>query len=701
MKGVIYETPVESEEDLLDRIEDAWPADKAWRDMIAARAPGVSGVKLVPLSRHYQRSEHSRPANGRAKPQGTRLYVEETGSTVSALLYLTPYCGRDTCKNTPSQPPLGFKKHQRFYVARGKRICTCIPPVSTHHPLSYHRLATTPSAALRERLDCSPPTKANRVKLHAGSLPDVRKRESCRTMPLVGGFSRGSPVSPALSFRCCSILTSLHPHRLSRAPCQEPPKFLHSPNDIVRNLVIAITQAALKTHKRLSGVRYWLRSSITVNVINHTKQIRRGCRPIVGVLEGAALCIGPKTRGRGCRINITVIYNAAGGGIQDVGSEGPAGEILGTSPLHVRAVTGLANPSRERGGGVWRKHITKYKKTPVYPNTSIHFPRKNVGLEDWRTRKERLLTLPKERVDVRSYPSSVAFSFQRPGNKRHRPRATLPYIGCLVPVVEGVSVVCDFIQQSTARVLDKYVNALVLSVWLSKPVGPRAGGERLTCSPPTKANRVIGFSPYDAVGRRGKQGRNSSSVASADRVASRRVEHQPIRALTLASSVEDIARTTNIPHFTASFLARYQMAARSVSPAADVRTRYCEYRFTVKPVLHDTCSRTWFLYKLLQALAHEPVYYTSRYMSRHGRFILHDSSSPTSIWHPRWVRSVWFVVRNLVWDPPRKIGRVQLPNLVRSLALLGGRCHGGCHTLARIPAAMADLAQAFTESGIV
>ncbi|KAJ8888449.1 hypothetical protein PR048_007939 [Dryococelus australis] len=36
-------------------------------------------------------------------------------------------------------------------------------------------------------------------------LPDLRAWESCRTMPLVGGFSRGSSVSPALAFRCCSI----------------------------------------------------------------------------------------------------------------------------------------------------------------------------------------------------------------------------------------------------------------------------------------------------------------------------------------------------------------------------------------------------------------------------------------------------------------------------------------------------------------
>ncbi|KAJ8888026.1 hypothetical protein PR048_007511 [Dryococelus australis] len=47
-----------------------------------------------------------------------------------------------------------------------------------------------------------------------GSIPgratlDFRLRESCRTMPLMVGFSLGSPVSPALSFRRCSILTSI------------------------------------------------------------------------------------------------------------------------------------------------------------------------------------------------------------------------------------------------------------------------------------------------------------------------------------------------------------------------------------------------------------------------------------------------------------------------------------------------------------
>ncbi|KAJ8867267.1 hypothetical protein PR048_031066 [Dryococelus australis] len=50
---------------------------------------------------------------------------------------------------------------------------------------------------------------ANRVQSPAGSLPDFRMWESWRTMPLVGGFPRGSPFPLALSFRRCSILTPI------------------------------------------------------------------------------------------------------------------------------------------------------------------------------------------------------------------------------------------------------------------------------------------------------------------------------------------------------------------------------------------------------------------------------------------------------------------------------------------------------------
>ncbi|KAJ8874444.1 hypothetical protein PR048_025293 [Dryococelus australis] len=77
---------------------------------------------------------------------------------------------------------------------------TCL---TTTPPPTYHKRAT-----VAERLARSPPTEANRVQSPAGS-PDFRKGESYRTMPLVGGFSRGSPVSPVPSFRRRSIFTSI------------------------------------------------------------------------------------------------------------------------------------------------------------------------------------------------------------------------------------------------------------------------------------------------------------------------------------------------------------------------------------------------------------------------------------------------------------------------------------------------------------
>ncbi|KAJ8886109.1 hypothetical protein PR048_012318 [Dryococelus australis] len=83
----------------------------------------------------------------------------------------------------------------------------------------WRRRAIIPNALrLTVRLDCSPPTKANRLLSH----PDFRKWESCRTMSLVGVFfpPRGSPISPALAFWRCSILTSLQPHRVSRPRAQ-------------------------------------------------------------------------------------------------------------------------------------------------------------------------------------------------------------------------------------------------------------------------------------------------------------------------------------------------------------------------------------------------------------------------------------------------------------------------------------------------
>ncbi|KAJ8868395.1 hypothetical protein PR048_029911 [Dryococelus australis] len=78
-------------------------------------------------------------------------------------------------------------------------------------------------------LDNSPSNhKANWVRFPVGPPSDIRVWESCRTMPLVGRFSRGSPVSPAPSYRRCPMLTSIHPHPLSRPRCYESSKSLQS-----------------------------------------------------------------------------------------------------------------------------------------------------------------------------------------------------------------------------------------------------------------------------------------------------------------------------------------------------------------------------------------------------------------------------------------------------------------------------------------
>ncbi|KAJ8872620.1 hypothetical protein PR048_026228 [Dryococelus australis] len=72
-------------------------------------------------------------------------------------------------------------------------------------------------------IDCSPPTMANQVQSPAGSLPDFRKWESWRTMPLVGGFFLESPgyphsrIPPLLHFRLISPSSTLETSLLRAA----------------------------------------------------------------------------------------------------------------------------------------------------------------------------------------------------------------------------------------------------------------------------------------------------------------------------------------------------------------------------------------------------------------------------------------------------------------------------------------------------
>ncbi|KAJ8873710.1 hypothetical protein PR048_024544 [Dryococelus australis] len=73
------------------------------------------------------------------------------------------------------------------------------------------RMGLTNCDPVAKWLACSPPTKAIRAQYPAGSLRIFASGNCAGTMPLAGGFSRGSPVSRAVSFRRCSILTSNTP----------------------------------------------------------------------------------------------------------------------------------------------------------------------------------------------------------------------------------------------------------------------------------------------------------------------------------------------------------------------------------------------------------------------------------------------------------------------------------------------------------
>ncbi|KAJ8873269.1 hypothetical protein PR048_026903 [Dryococelus australis] len=90
---------------------------------------------------------------------------------------------------------------------------------SLAHVVSVRRLRSL--SCFRKRSECHVldlySTVAELLASHQGDRGSIPARvtsdfcmwESCRTMPLISGFSRGSPVSTALSFRRCSIHTSV------------------------------------------------------------------------------------------------------------------------------------------------------------------------------------------------------------------------------------------------------------------------------------------------------------------------------------------------------------------------------------------------------------------------------------------------------------------------------------------------------------
>ncbi|KAJ8891563.1 hypothetical protein PR048_004091 [Dryococelus australis] len=143
---------------------------------------------------------------------------------VAALpLYSGLFCGRTECATSAvrSQPHEYSGERPSFPERSGVPSKGDPPPPSNTHTLAP---STSPLAIWRLHSQhtlshdfvhggpryCSGqttdlPPRRTRLTSRRGNF---RTWESYRTMPLVGGFSRGYPVYPALAFRRCSILSS-------------------------------------------------------------------------------------------------------------------------------------------------------------------------------------------------------------------------------------------------------------------------------------------------------------------------------------------------------------------------------------------------------------------------------------------------------------------------------------------------------------
>ncbi|KAJ8895709.1 hypothetical protein PR048_001046 [Dryococelus australis] len=111
-------------------------------------------------------------------------------------------------------------------------------------------------AAVAERLAWSSPTKATRAQSPAGSA-GFRMWESCRTMPLVGGSSQRSAVSPALSFRRRPILTSITLiGSQDHAVKSRPNLFTHSCPRVHEGCMTPTREAVFEATSHLRGLSY-------------------------------------------------------------------------------------------------------------------------------------------------------------------------------------------------------------------------------------------------------------------------------------------------------------------------------------------------------------------------------------------------------------------------------------------------------------
>ncbi|KAJ8890426.1 hypothetical protein PR048_009934 [Dryococelus australis] len=161
------------------------------------------------------------PLHSGAAPFSTQPFYNFCSQTVTRRSWVGVRHGIDP----HSPPPLLVAERTGQWQAKGLtwRTWHLGPRLVLPSALSL----TPPGAVVAKRLACSPPTRSNRAQSPAGSLPDFRMWESCRTMPLVGGPSQESPVSPAPLIPALLHTQLSHPRRLPRPHSSN--LFTHSP----------------------------------------------------------------------------------------------------------------------------------------------------------------------------------------------------------------------------------------------------------------------------------------------------------------------------------------------------------------------------------------------------------------------------------------------------------------------------------------
>ncbi|KAJ8882396.1 hypothetical protein PR048_014204 [Dryococelus australis] len=198
------------------------------------------------------------------------------------------------------------------------------------------------------RLTCSPPIKANRVQSipsrltpgfsQVGTVPDD---DAGRRV-----FSRISRFSPALAFGRCSILTSFHPHRLSK-PRKESPKSLNSTQlrkwDMGR-VDLGRGEASVEQQRNVIARESHRPKADVYHVSPHAETRHRPHRQPSGFTLTCA-------RQR-CSFAATDLQTCAGAGLQVRGSTGAGLQVRGSAGagLQVRGSAGAGLQVRGSAG---------------------------------------------------------------------------------------------------------------------------------------------------------------------------------------------------------------------------------------------------------------------------------------------------------------------------------------------------------------